>query len=148
MGLKDLLPAGARAATVLLDDGETELAREVAAVHPGTLQSLAGDLVLTTSRLVFAPLQTRKPPPLVSWRVPRKDAKAKGKGTAKQPDVLAAVRPGRSSTLMAPPTLVLTTGDGTTWEIGILAGRRKANRSPDNTAARDRMLEAIRGRLG
>jgi hypothetical protein len=151
MGLKDLLPGGARAGTLQLAEGEQELLREVAAVHPGTLQSFAGDLVLTGSRLVFVPLESRKAPPVVSWRLAETET---GPATGKRrkpkpssPDVLAAVRAGRPATLMAPPTLVLTLGDGATWEIGILAGRRKANRSADNTAARDRAVQAIRGRL-
>ena len=152
MGLKDLLPGGTRTVALRLDEGETELAREVAAVHPGTLSSVAGDLVLTTSRLVFTPLEGRKAPPLISWSLagdpPRANPRSKGSGKAKQADVLAGVGTGRESTLMAPPTLVVTTGDGTTWEIGILAGRRKANRSRENTAARDRMVGAIRSRLG
>ncbi|WP_448627374.1 hypothetical protein [Geodermatophilus sp. URMC 64] len=141
MGLKDVFGGGAQAVPVALEDGETELDRAVAAVHPGTLSSIPGDLVLTTSRLVFAPLQGSKQPQLVAWRI------TKGRSRTKAPDGLAAVRAGDPPGLMRPPTLVLTTGDGTTWELGVLAGRRKANRSPDNAAVRDRLVEAIQGRL-
>jgi len=141
MGLKDLLGGGARTVPVPMEDGETELARAVAAVHPGTLSSIPGELVLTSSRLVFAPLQARRPVELVTWRI------SKGGSRTKAPDGLAGVRTGDPPGLMRPPTLVVTTGDGTRWQIGILAGRRKANRSPDNATARDRMVEAITGRL-
>jgi hypothetical protein len=140
MGLKDLLGGGTQVLPVPMDDGETELVREVAAVHPGTLSSIPGDLVLTSSRLVFAPVQG-KTPQLITWRF------TKGKSRTKAPDALAAVRAKAAPGLMSPPTLVLTTGDGTTWEIGILAGRRKANRSPDNARARDRIVQAIQGAL-
>jgi hypothetical protein len=149
MGLKDLLPGGGKPGALPLDEGETELAREVAAVHPGTLSSLAGDLVLTTSRLVFVPLESRRSPPPVSWNLPATPPAPKGRTKARtgQPDLLTGIRRGRASTLMAPPTLVLTAGDGTTWEIGILAGRRKANRAAENSAARDRMVQTIQRRL-
>ena len=47
MRLRDRLPgAGTRAVAVPLADGETEVLREVAAVHPGTLSSIAGTGVL------------------------------------------------------------------------------------------------------
>jgi len=142
MGLKDLLGGGGvQVVPVPLEDGETELLREVATVHPGTLASIPGDLVLTSVRLVFAPVRAKKQEPVVSWRV------TKGRSRTKAPDGLAAVRAGDRPGLMRPPTLVLTTGDGTTWEIGVLAGRRKANRSPENAVARDRMVEAISGLL-
>jgi hypothetical protein len=141
MGLKDLLGGGTPVLPVPMDDGETELVREVAAVHPGTLSSIPGDLVLTSSRLVFAPVQGKKAPQLITWRF------TKGKSRTKASDALAGVRPKDAPGLMRPPTLELTTGDGTTWEIGILAGRRKANRSPDNARARDRIVEAIQGAL-
>ena len=125
---------------VPLADGETELAREVAAAHPGTLSSIPGELLLTGSRLVFTPVQGSGAP-VVAWRI------TPGKSRTKAPDALAAVRAGQRPGLMRPPTLVVTTGDGTTWEIGILAGRRTANRSPDNAVARNRMVEAIGARL-
>jgi hypothetical protein len=141
MGLKDLFGSGTQVVPVPMDDGETELVREVAAVHPGTLSSIPGDLVLTSARVVFAPVQGKKAPELLSWRI------TKGKSRTKAPDALAAVRAKDAPGLMRPPTLVLTTGDGTTWEVGILAGRRKANRSPENARARDRIVEAIQGRL-
>jgi hypothetical protein len=141
MGLKDLLGGGTQAAPVAMDDGETELVREVAAVHPGTLSSIPGDLVLTSSRLVFAPMHGKKTPEPIVWRF------TKGGSRTKAGDAVAAVRAKDAPGLMRPPTLVLTTGDGTTWEIGILAGRRKANRSPDNAVARDRLVEAISSRL-
>jgi hypothetical protein len=136
-----LFGGGAQVVPIPMDDGETELVREVATVHPGTLSSIPGDLVLTSSRLVFAPMQTKKAPQLITWRF------TKGKSRTKAPDALAAAGAKSPPGLMRPPTLVLTTGDGTTWEIGILAGRRKANRSPDNARARDRIVEAIQGRL-
>jgi hypothetical protein len=136
-----LFGGSTQAVPVPMDDDETELVREVATVHPGTLSSIPGDLVLTSSRLVFAPVQGKKTPELISWRF------TKGKSRTKAPDALAAVRAKDAPGLMRPPTLVLTTGDGTTWEIGVLAGRRKPNRSPDNARARDRIVEAIQGRL-
>ncbi|MGY1604784.1 hypothetical protein [Geodermatophilus sp. SYSU D00815] len=140
MGLRDRLGGGTQVVPVPLADGETELAREVAAVHPGTLSSIPGELLLTSARLVFAPVQGSRAP-TVSWRL------TGGRGPTRAADALAAVRAGDRPGLMRPPTLVVTTGDGTTWEIGILAGRRKPNRSPDNATARDRMVEAIQGRL-
>lgn len=143
MGLKDLLGrGGTQAASFAMDDGETELAREVAAVHPGTLSSIPGDLVLTSSRLVFAPLQGRTSPAPIVWRF------TKGGSRSKAADAVTAVRAKEAPGLMRPPTLELTTGDGTRWEIGVLAGRRKANRSPDNAVSRDRLVEAIGSRLG
>jgi hypothetical protein len=142
MGLRDLLPGtGTRTVPLALADGESELLRVVAAVHPGTLSSIAGDLVLTTSRLVFTPLESKHESRTISWEL------ARTKGRRKAGDVLASVRAGDRPGLMRPPTLRLTTGDGTVWEIGVLAGRRKANRSPENAVARDRMVEAVRGRL-
>ncbi|NYJ04273.1 hypothetical protein [Petropleomorpha daqingensis] len=136
-----LFGGGTQVVPIPMDDDETELLREVATVHPGTLSSIPGDLVLTSSRLVFAPVQGKKAPQLITWRF------TKGKSRTKAPDALAAARAKSAPGLMRPPTLVLTTGDGTTWEIGILAGRRKPNRSPDNARARDRLVEAIQGRL-
>ncbi|MGY1808441.1 hypothetical protein ACI8AF_13810 [Blastococcus sp. SYSU D00669] len=140
MGLRDRAGGSARVVPVPLEDGETELARAVAAVHPGTLSSIPGELLLTSARLVFAPVPSSRTQ-LVVWRF------TPGKSRTRAPDALAAVRTGAEPGLMRPPTLVLTTGDGTTWEIGVLAGRRKPNRSPDNATARDRMVEAIHGRL-
>jgi hypothetical protein len=136
-----LFGGGTRVVPVPMDDDETELVREVATVHPGTLSSIPGDLVLTSSRLVFAPMEGKKTPEPIVWRF------TKGKSRTKAADALAAARAKDAPGLMRPPTLVLTTGDGTTWEIAILAGRRKPNRSPDNARARDRMVEAIQGRL-
>ena len=136
-----LFGGGAQVVPIPMDDEETELTREVATVHPGTLSSIPGDLVLTSSRLVFAPIESKKTPEAIVWRF------TKGKSRTKAADALAAARAKDAPGLMRPPTLVLTTGDGTTWEIGILAGRRKPNRSPDNARARDRIVEAIQGRL-
>jgi hypothetical protein len=136
-----LFGGGTRVVPVPMDDDETELVREVATVHPGTLSSIPGDLVLTSSRLVFAPMEGKKTPEPIVWRF------TKGKSRTKAADALAAARAKDAPGLMRPPTLVLITGDGTTWEIGILAGRRKPNRSPDNARARDRIVEAIQGRL-
>jgi len=136
-----LFGGGAQVVPIPMDDEETELTREVATVHPGTLSSIPGDLVLTSSRLVFAPIEIKKTPDAIVWRF------TKGRSRTKAADALAAARAKDAPGLMRPPTLVLTTGDGTTWEIGILAGRRKPNRSPDNARARDRIVEAIQGRL-
>jgi hypothetical protein len=136
-----LFGGGAQVVPIPMDDEETELTREVATVHPGTLSSIPGDLVLTSSRLVFAPIESKKAPEAIVWRF------TKGRSRTKATDALAAARAKDAPGLMRPPTLVLTTGDGTTWEIGILAGRRKPNRSPDNARARDRIVEAIQGRL-
>ena len=136
-----LFGGGTQVVPIPMDDDETELVREVATVHPGTLSSIPGDLVLTSSRLVFAPMEGKKTPAPIVWRF------TKGKSRTKAADALAAARAKDAPGLMRPPTLVLTTGDGTTWEIGILAGRRKPNRSPDNARARDRIVEAIQGRL-
>jgi hypothetical protein len=136
-----LFGGGTQVVPIPMDDDETELVREVATVHPGTLSSIPGDLVLTSSRLVFAPMQGKKTPEAIVWRF------TKGKSRTKAADALAAARAKDAPGLMRPPTLVLTTGDGTTWEIGILAGRRKPNRSPENARARDRIVEAIQGRL-
>jgi hypothetical protein len=136
-----LFGGGAQVVPIPMDDEETELTREVATVHPGTLSSIPGDLVLTSSRLVFAPIESKKTPEAIVWRF------TKGRSRTKAADALAAARAKDAPGLMRPPTLVLTTGDGTTWEIGILAGRRKTNRSPDNARARDRIVEAIQGRL-
>jgi hypothetical protein len=136
-----LFGGGAQVVPIPMDDEETELTREVATVHPGTLSSIPGDLVLTSSRLVFAPIESKKAPEAIVWRF------TKGRSRTKAADALAAARAKDAPGLMRPPTLVLTTGDGTTWEIGILAGRRKPNRSPDNARARDRIVEAIQGRL-
>jgi len=136
-----LFGGGTQVVPIPMDDDETELVREVATVHPGTLSSIPGDLVLTSSRLVFAPIESKKTPEAIVWRF------TKGRSRTKAADALAAARAKDAPGLMRPPTLVLTTGDGTTWEIGILAGRRKPNRSPDNARARDRIVEAIQGRL-
>ena len=136
-----LFGGGTQVVPIPMDDDETELVREVATVHPGTMSSIPGDLVLTSNRLVFAPIQGKKAPEPISWRF------TKGRSRTKAADALAAARAKDAPGLMRPPTLVLTTGDGTTWEIGILAGRRKPNRSPDNARARDRIVEAIQGRL-
>ena len=136
-----LFGGGAQVVPIPMDAEETELTREVATVHPGTLSSIPGDLVLTSSRLVFAPIESKKTPEAIVWRF------TKGRSRTKAADALAAARAEDAPGLMRPPTHVLTTGDGTTWEIGILAGRRKPNRSPDNARARDRIVEAIQGRL-
>ena len=81
-----LFGGGTQVVPIAMDDDETELVREVATVHPGTLSSIPGDLVLTTSRLVFAPMPGKKAPEPIVWRF------TKGKSRTKAADALAAAR--------------------------------------------------------
>ena len=159
MGLKDLLAgSGTRVRPVSLQQGETELCREVGSARPGTLTSVGGDLVLTDRRLIFTPLETRDVVEALSWGL--KKAGAPG-GVSGLPDRLgelvqqqelggtsglrgvASVGPGGGGGWLKPPTILVRGTDGSTTEIGVLAGRRSINRDKGNVVARDRILTAI-----
>jgi hypothetical protein len=65
---------------------------------------------------------------------------------------VASARPGTLTAdgrggWLKPPTIVVRGTDGSTTEIGVLAGRRSLNRDKGNVVARDRMLAAIQAVL-
>ena len=163
MGLKDLLGgSGTRVRPVSLQQGETELCREVASARPGTLTSVGGDLVLTDRRLIFTPLETKDAVEVLSWGLKRAGAPDAVSGL---PDRLgelveqqelggrSGLRGIASATAdggggwLKPPTIVVRGTDGSSTEIGVLAGRRSLNRDKGNVVARDRMLAAIQAVL-
>ena len=111
-----------------LGEGEREVARVAAERNPGSLSAVAGDLVLTTARLVFAPLLLHGLAEAREW--------------ACVGDEAAQVGAGRPAGLFRPPTLRVTDAGGTT-EIGVLSGRKTPNLAATNTSARDAFLDAL-----
>src|SRR4051794_6800315 len=123
MGLKDLLGgSGTRTRPLVLLEEEREITREVASARPGTLTSVGGDLVLTTKRLVFTPLETKDVVEVLTWGL--KKAGAPGAvsglpgrlGELVQPQQpggpagllgIAAVTAGGGPGALRPPTLLV-----------------------------------------
>lgn len=158
MGLRDLLGGnGTRVRSVSLQEGETEICREVACVRPGTLTSLGGELVLTDRRLVFCPQQTKDRADVLTWVLRTPGAPPPGLPDrfgelVQQRDVPAGARGVVSVSAdgggwLKSPTILVRGTDGSTTEIGVLAGRRSMNRDRNNVVARDRMLAAIQAVL-
>lgn len=158
MGLKDLLAGnGARARPVSLKHRETELCREVASARPGTLTAIGGDLVLTNRRLIFTPLDTKDAVEVLIWVLESAGAPGALSGPGRPRDPVQQQESGETSGLrgmasvsadggggwLRPPAIVVAGTDGSTTEIGVLAGRRSMNRDRANVVARDRMLAAI-----
>src|SRR3954453_21957382 len=59
--------SGKTALALQLEPGEIEVTRAVASIHPGTIRSVGGDLVLTNRRLVFTPLNVKDVTAVLSW---------------------------------------------------------------------------------
>ena len=148
--------SGTRTLPVTLEPGELEEARCVASYRPGTLTSVGGDLVLTSRRLVFTPLDTRDVVEVLTWGLGKAGAPEFGTqlpgrlgDMIRQEQIrgVTAVDAGTDGSLLKPPTIRITGTDGSAIEIGLLAGRRNRNNDPANRRARDDMLAAIRGHL-
>jgi hypothetical protein len=163
MGLRDLLSgSGTRTRPLVLLKGESEVLRVVATAQPGTLTSVGGDLVLTTKRLIFTPLETKDVVEVLTWGLEKAGAPGVVTGLPGRLGELvreqqlggsgglrgiSAVTAGSPPGVLRPPTLLVQATDGTTTDIGVLAGRRSPNWSKDNVPPRDRMLAAVQGAL-
>lgn len=138
-----------------LEPGEQELLRVSASGRPGRLNSVGGELVLTTHRCAFCPFNTKDVVEVLSWGLGKAGAPVGGKiakALGDQVDSGASehglggiveVRTGTDASLSKPPTLILVGADGSSAEIGILAGRLKPNASHTNEDARDAAVAAI-----
>lgn len=136
-----------------LAEGEVEVTRAVASFRPGGLTSVGGDLVLTTKRLVFTPLNVTDVVKVLTWALGKAGAPdfiaglpEKLGGLVEQEDFggLTGVAVGGPPRLTTPPTLVVTGVGGAVTEIGVLQSRGTANFFPRNAVERDRMVVAIR----
>jgi hypothetical protein len=114
-----------------LAQDEREIARVSAELRPGSLSAVAGDLVLTTARLLFVPLMLHGPAEAREW--PCLEGSAG----------VTHVRAGRPPRLFRPPTLRVTDVAGDTAEIGVLSGRKTPNLAAANAGARDAFLDAL-----
>jgi hypothetical protein len=150
--------SGTKTLAVQLEPDEAERSRVVASWDPGTVKSVGGDLVLTTKRLVFTPLDVRDAVEVLTWGLAKAGAthgmeKVPGQigGVISQhivPGGLAVtVEPGRDPSALCPPTLIVRTADGGTTEIGILDNRRSPNWATKNAVARDAFIAAVRAEL-
>lgn len=144
----------------VLAEGENETTRAVACVDPGWT-SVGGDLVVTSHRIVFTPVDVRKAASVLVWVSDKVGGPAAlGKAVDRGVDMVGAprdlvaeqgnptaVRAGRSASLFRAPTLILVS-DGRENEIGILSGRFAPNIDRRNTVERDRMLAVITEWIG
>jgi hypothetical protein len=155
--LDDLLAlgrgAGRQVRPVELLPGEREVHRTAGSVLAGGLAAVGGDIVVTDQRLLFAPLDVTQVSSLLTAGLKRAGApgasttlvgwiadRVEGSATAVR---VAAIRPGANASLMRPPSVVVTTSDGRTVELAVLASRTTANVSVANTAARDRLVSVV-----
>jgi hypothetical protein len=113
--------------------GEREVARVAAERNPGSLSAVAGDLVLTTARLVFLPLVLHGPAEAREWSLRAGS------------DEGVHVSAGRPPRIFRPPTIRVTDSAGDVTELGILSGRRTPNFSAANGRTRDELLETLMG---
>ncbi len=153
-----LAGSGTRTLDLQLDIEEAELARATASHRPGSLRSVGGDLVLTTRRLVFTPLDTRDLVEVLTWSLGKSGTPSAATGVLnKMGDLvekynfglltsLTAAEAGSGPTLLKPPTIIVTSPSGSV-EVGISSGRLSPNISSSNILARDRMLAAIQAQL-
>jgi hypothetical protein len=114
-----------------LVEGEREVVRVPAERNPGSLSAVAGDLVLTTARLLFAPLMLHGPAEAREWA-----CSDDGRG-------VTHVGAGRPPRLFRPPTVRVTDSGGETTEIGVLSSRKTPNLSAANASVRDAFLDAL-----
>lgn len=129
---------------------ETILLRQAAA-RPG----IGGQLVVTTQRILWRPISLYKEgqAPADADRRPSVlaalSAATHKSAPPSQLDVgsAIAIRAGRSGGLFHPPSVVLTTEEGSEVEIGILDAMLSSNRSRKNVVARDRVLAALQKAL-
>lgn len=149
-----LFGKGKQTVPVTMQPDEQEVARVAAGYH-----QTGGDLVVTNQRVVFTPLETADVISVFTWvfgkvGVPGSIADlpgAVGKLITPQTSLggITAVAAGSGGSLGKPPAILLTGKDGTTTEIGVLAGRLKPNGSPANVLTRDEMVTVIqRGLAG
>jgi hypothetical protein len=154
--------SGKETLPIELAAGETERTRVVASRNPGGLGSAGGDLVLTSQRLIFTPLNVKDIGKLLAYGlskagaselvagIPEKLVKAVGEATVIGPGTLSSISSvdaGSGPSLLKPPTIIVTTADGSRTEIGILAARMAMNRSNENTIARNGFLAQLRQAL-
>lgn len=154
--------SGRETLPIKLMPGETETMRVTASRNPGDLRSVGGDLLLTTKRLVFTPLNVKDVAAILSYGLskagldsrisglPGKVAEIVGDATTIGPETLAeiaCIEAGSGPRLFKPPTLILTATEGTRTEVGILAGRMVPSLSSKNTVTRDKFILKVRQAL-
>ncbi|MCH8572230.1 hypothetical protein LSI54_12820 [Nesterenkonia sp. AY15] len=140
-----------------LSKGEVEILRVVGSKRPGRITSVGGDLVLTTCRVIFTPLDTSDVSKLLSFGLGKAGADGGivgivdkvqemigtaapiGSGALTE---LSRIEAGHEGSLLKPPTLVIHGSDGSSEEIGVLEKGLSHNSSANNRAARDRFIEA------
>lgn len=149
-----LFGKGKQTVPVTMQPNEQEVARVVAGYH-----QTGGDLVVTNQRVVFTPLETADVISVLTWVFGKVGAPgpiadlpgAVGKLITQQTSLggITAVAAGSGGGFGGPPTILLTGNDGTTTEIGVLAGRVKPNGSTANVVTRDEIVTVIqRGLAG
>lgn len=150
---------------VPLLDGEQMIRQQTASYLVDGKAVWGGQLVLTSQRLLFRPLDLNGlskmaqdgvdllPGDLaVFGKVVDKvldytTAYGNAKAGAVETSLITSVRAGRDAALLHPPSLVLTMSDGRELEIGILHSIHSPNFLPVNNADRDEMVTAIAGQL-
>ena len=150
--------SGTRTVEVQLQPGEVELTRAVASNRPGGLTSVGGDLILTSMRLVFTPLNVKDLSAVLTWSLGKAGAPAEatklidavGNLIDRQDfgslSGISQVSAGASPSLFKPPTLIVSGPSGSN-EIGILATRLSPSAFAANTKERDRIVAMIRAQL-
>lgn len=143
-------------------DGEQELVRVVGSRNPGGLTSVGGDLVLTTHRLLFTPLNTVDLSKVLAFALTKAGVHEKavelvgkaeeliGEAAPIGPGALTGITsidPGSDGGLLKPPTVVVTGSDGSRNEVGVLAGRRASNLDSGNRTTRDAFVAEVRARI-
>jgi hypothetical protein len=150
---------------VPLLDGERLIRQQTASYLVNGKAIWGGQLVLTSQRLLFRPLDLNGlskiakdgiellPDDLaVFGKVVDKvldysTAYGNQKAGAVATSLITSVRPGRNAGLLHPPSLVLTMSDGRQLEIGILHSLTSMNPLPINNVARDETVAAISAQL-
>lgn len=139
-----------------LSKDEVEVLRVIGSQRPGMITSVGGDLVLTSLRVIFTPLNTADLSKLLSFALGKAGVgKAIGIvdtvqgmiGTAAPigPGALSAISSidaGSNGSFLKPPTLIIRGADGSSAEVGVLEERTSPNFSAGNRIARDRFLQA------
>lgn len=147
-----------RTESVEFDLGEVEVARTTACTLKfGGKSWVGGELVLSSKRLLFTPLNMKDLAGLLGYGLQKsgvkgaqlavgwiaKQIRQEATGLA----TIASARPGRSGDWLRPPSIVLVTTDGREIEFGVLAGRLLPNWSAAHRGARDEFLVTLEASL-
>lgn len=150
---------GKKTLPLVMAEGEAEITLAVASFRPGHFTSVGGDLVLTTKRLVFTPLDVTGVVEVLDWAIGRAGAPDILSGLptklgdhVRQADLgplpgIASVATGGPPTLTTPPTIRITGTNGVVSEIGVLSRRLSPTGANANAVERDRMLTAIQAAM-